>query len=323
MQFKKRYILILFLAIIIGLICFQMLKRESYNKTYNSLNINLKDGYKLTGNKLEYGDLFDPYSVVEPGVEVKSILENDDFKEVVYTISKTDRFNQRVSKDVNVRFDIIDTTAPVIKLKESEITIEQNQTYDISDNIEKVYDVVDGNLEPEITSNLDTSKPGTYDVVVTAQDKNGLKTVADYQVVVKAVIEPILQKQNIPSLSLGSAGAVKCGSYQAPLEYANLYDNAQRQDVIDSNAAGYSVTGAGIEYIGDHAYQNFNQTIANNTLEIHRNDGTIDTFYKVSSHMAPFDSWIAYDGTDAWTSTEGRLLTQVCVGDDLMFIFWS
>lgn len=174
------------------------------------------------------------------------------------------------------------------------------------------------------------SKEGEYPVKIIAIDNHNNSSEKDF--IIKVIPQPTRATTTQPSAqnistdgwwAMGSVGAVKCGGYQAPLEYINMHDYGQRQSVINSGAAGYTFTGAGAEYIADHDGQGFSSTLSNNALQIKRPDGSVDTFYKVSTHTAASDSWVAYDGVDCWNSGEGRLMTQVCSGGNLIFVFWN
>ena len=91
----------------------------------------------------------------------------------------------------------VDTTNPVITLVSKSVTVEKDTKYSAKDNIKSVTDDTDGTLEyvKKATegsayyliddSKIDTSKAGTYKVVVTAFDKSGNTATKDFNVVVK------------------------------------------------------------------------------------------------------------------------------------------
>ena len=90
----------------------------------------------------------------------------------------------------------VDTTNPVITLVSKSVTVEKDTKYSAKDNIKSVTDDTDGTLEyvKKATegsayyliddSKVDTSKTGTYKVVVTASDKSGNTATKDFEVIV-------------------------------------------------------------------------------------------------------------------------------------------
>lgn len=73
-----------------------------------------------------------------------------------------------------------DTTPPVIKIKDEKIKIKYNGNYNLEDNIQKVYDKVDGELEFKINGELDNKKEGDQNFKVIVEDKNGNKTTKSF-----------------------------------------------------------------------------------------------------------------------------------------------
>lgn len=101
---------------------------------------------------------------------------------------QTDSFSAKSTKE--------DTTKPVITLVSESVTVETGAKYSAKDNIKSVTDDTDGTLEyaKKATedaayytindSKVDTSKTGTYKVVVTASDKSGNTATKDFEVIV-------------------------------------------------------------------------------------------------------------------------------------------
>lgn len=90
----------------------------------------------------------------------------------------------------------VDTTNPVITLVSKSVTVEKDTKYSAKNNIKSVTDDTDGTLEyvKKATegsayyliddSKVDTSKTGTYKVVVTASDKSGNTATKNFEVIV-------------------------------------------------------------------------------------------------------------------------------------------
>lgn len=110
--------------------------------------------------------------------------------EVVYTVADEEGH----TKDYAKTFVITDTNAPEIEFKESVVHVIKGSEFDPKSNIASVIDAVEGDLvysdssdysHYTVSSTVDTSAAGTYDVTVSALDSNGNKTDKSYQVVVE------------------------------------------------------------------------------------------------------------------------------------------
>lgn len=171
--------------------------------TYNSLDISFKEI-----KEIEYGTAnYNPLSLVEDskGSITKYTKKVDTKKvgkqELVFEIAKNG-----ISKKIKVNVEVKDTKAPTIALKEEEITITEGDSYDLNTNVEKVNDIVDGDLaynEDEelphytISSDFDNNKPGTYTAYIKAVDSNGNSEEKSYQIKVEAKpVQKIVQKEN-------------------------------------------------------------------------------------------------------------------------------
>lgn len=110
--------------------------------------------------------------------------------EVVYTVAD----DEGHTKDYAKTFVIADTNVPEIKFKESVVHVTKGSEFDPKSNIASVIDAVEGDLvysdssdysHYTVSSTVDTSAAGSYDVTVSALDANGNKTDKSYQVVVE------------------------------------------------------------------------------------------------------------------------------------------
>ncbi|MDY6063192.1 MAG: hypothetical protein SPI53_05345, partial [Erysipelotrichaceae bacterium] len=54
--------------------------------------------------------------------------------------------------------------------------------------------IVDGSLKVDIKENIDYTKAGKYEIMVSAKDKNNLETISKYQVVVKDKAESTVEE---------------------------------------------------------------------------------------------------------------------------------
>ena len=126
---------------------------------------------------------------VKQDIDTKKIGE----QEVVVEVKK-----ENVTKDVVFVVEVVDTAAPEINIKEEKVTITEGDDYDLTNNIESVKDVVDGdiNYSGEVTedSNFyynfnygeDIDDVGSHEVIVNAKDKSGNTTQTKFTLEVKA-----------------------------------------------------------------------------------------------------------------------------------------
>ena len=117
-----------------------------------------------------------------------------------------------------------DTTKPVIALVSDSVTVETGAKYSVKDNIKSVTDDTDGTLEyaKKATegsayyliddSKVDTSKTGTYKVVVTASDKSGNTATKDFNVVVREAEEKKSNKKSDSTKSDSTKSTTKSDS---------------------------------------------------------------------------------------------------------------
>ena len=165
--------------------------------------------------------------------EVVSVKQDIDTKkigeqEVVVEIKKED-----VIREVPFIVNVVDTAAPEIKLKEEKVTITQGDNYDLTNNIESVKDVVDGDVSylNEVKEDSifyynfsygeDIDNVGTHEVVVNAKDKSGNATQVKFNLEVKA--RPVV------AASVG------------PATYGNAPANAAGGDIV---SIAYSLVGS-------------------------------------------------------------------------------
>lgn len=168
-----------------------------YNMVYRTIKVKASDV-----NVLEYGSAnyniknlvenVDGESIsVKKNIDVKKIGE----QELVIEVKKGD-----VVKDVPVKIEVKDTSAPEIKLKEENISLTVGEDFDILNNLDSVSDIVDGNLQyqqkeivnEEVDTNyytvygeVNNNVSGVYPVVVKAVDKYGNEASRTYNVEVK------------------------------------------------------------------------------------------------------------------------------------------
>ena len=195
----SRVVIGLLLLVFVSVTGFTVYNNIRKQKIYESLNISF-----ASNKEIEYGtDNYNPLDLVKKLSvgSIKSYTKNVDTstvgkQELVFEIEKDD-----VVKKVSVEVTVKDTKAPNIELKSGQVSIYAGDDYDVKSNIEKVTDIVDGDIpysEAEledsayyvVSTDLDNNKVGNYNVTVKAMDSNGNVNEASYQVNVVARPKP-------------------------------------------------------------------------------------------------------------------------------------
>ena len=167
---------VFFISSIVGTLGFSYYDEYRKEQLYDAMYISFS-----SVKEVEYGTAnYDTLSFVES-------IENGEIKD--YT------------RELTIKVEVKDTKEPIIEFKYKTITLYVGNSYTYKNNIKSVKDEVDGDLPyvsevPSvnengyytISTNLNNKKIGTYDVVVTAVDKNGNTTEAKYNI--KVIAKP-------------------------------------------------------------------------------------------------------------------------------------
>lgn len=177
-----------------------------YHQVYSSIDVTVSKTATI-----EYGS---------PNYDIRTVLDSVDGdivsvkkdidttkvgqQEMVVEVEKNN-----IIKEVPIIVEVKDTIAPEITFKSETLSLTQGDSFDVLSNLAKVSDKVDGDINYQqkevanlagdtnyytVDSNIDTSVPGTYQVVVTAVDKYGNKTSASYSVLVEEKEEPVISQ---------------------------------------------------------------------------------------------------------------------------------
>lgn len=196
---KKRNLLIVIalicIAILLVIIMFLLKNMKEYEKheenaaapvTTETTELSLD----LLQTEIPYdptGMPIDATTLVQPEQDGDSIVASpktvDPARMGTQTINYTVTRNGLTST-VAETFTIADKKAPVIKLKETSVNVKVGDEFDPASNVESVTDDIDGTLEKKeaidpntagytLSSNVDTSKVGTYQASVNAVDSAG------------------------------------------------------------------------------------------------------------------------------------------------------
>ena len=169
-----KYVLLLLISAMI----FVFIDRNNRAKQlYESLDI------EFNTKTVEYGSDTEAKDLVRSHIGDLNIDQEIDTysvgaQSVTYTLSKKEeRYKQLIKRDFETDIEVKDTKPPVLELKEDEVYVYTNSDYDPKDNAADAYDIIDGKIEKiDIIGDYDLSKSGSYDLIVSVSDKNGLKT---------------------------------------------------------------------------------------------------------------------------------------------------
>ena len=144
---------------------------------YKSINVIAADSNKVSaGTTYNVNDL-----VKEVNGEIVSVKKDIDTsilgdQELILEVKK-----DNLVKEVPIVVSVVDSNAPVVELKQEEITITQGDSYDLKENIQAVVDNVDGDLDYQEDNNQ--SKLMSYNISLDGD----INSVGEHQVVVQAI----------------------------------------------------------------------------------------------------------------------------------------
>lgn len=227
--------ILVFLTLSIAVMTYNICEINHRQQVFDKLDVTFSEV-----KAVEYGtENYDPIDLVENVpygkiVKYTSYVDTNSIgtQKLMFVVEE-----QNVTKVINVEVEVVDTEKPEISMEEEEISIEEGNEYDIKENIKSVIDKVDGELEYvenesedkksyyTITSDLDTSVPGSYSVSVKAVDNSGNINEKTYNINVTEKPKPVVYNNNninnnaIPSVdtsSVVSAAYSFVGYYYTP-----------------------------------------------------------------------------------------------------------
>ena len=232
---KKRIIIFIILLLTIGGIGFSVYHIHQ-KEVYESMKIELKEI-----DTVEYGSDVRAMDLVDHAIgeiiryPTLSTMETGK-QRLVYVLEK-----EHIQKEIEVYIDVVDTQYPIIELKSDHITIEYGENYDPSENIEKVYDVIDGETDHyEIIHQIENTVPGDYEVKVCVQDCNQNETQKTFIVTVKkqVIAEPKYSSGIVPTYIKGILLVNK--QYGLPADFGGVNEEASHALSLLQKAASES-----------------------------------------------------------------------------------
>lgn len=184
MRFLNKRNILLLIAIVAVTILFD--RYRLYRRTYEELNVTFKEQNVEYGSGLKASDLIDDsHGELQIDQEIDTYVLGE--QELIATVTaESPRYHQKVSRTFERTYEITDTQAPIIEFKKDTVIRYVGTDYDPRENIERVYDAVDGDLNDyTVGGDYDLQSKGIYNVTVTAVDRNGLSTEASYCLTIK------------------------------------------------------------------------------------------------------------------------------------------
>lgn len=238
---KKKFLIIILLITLI--IFFYQYYKYQRLQIYNSISIVFNEN-----DVIEYGSDFTVLDLIqshEGNIVSYSDLDTNIIgtQQIKFVLSKGS-----IEREFEKEIIIEDTQIPIIELKKEKIKIEYNKTYDPKDNVNKVYDVVDGELEYSISHDIRKNVAGDYKVIVTAVDKHQNKQEASFIVTIKEKPKPVVVVP--PSTSVNTKATYINGILLVNKQYAispsfggtnSTASNALKQLQKAAKEAGYSM----------------------------------------------------------------------------------
>lgn len=276
-----------------------------YNHIYSTLNIKVDNSKSIEYGSKEY-DLKD--LIVSSNGNVKDIVDKVDTSIVGEQKVNVVVEKYNISKVIPISVNVVDNSAPVIELKEEEITITQGDSYDVLDNISFVTDDVDGDLKYEMKEIVDETIDINYYTIKTDFDNS---SAGDYEVEVKAVD----RSNNISTKTFSIHVEAPQVMFKA-VSYAPAGVNSNGNSIVNT---AYSLLGSpyvsgGTSPSGFDCSGFVQYVYAQNGLYISRSSSTqVDDGVKVNySDAQPGDILI-------WGYSNGVIThSALYVGDDLM-----
>lgn len=175
-------------------------RQESYRQVYESLYLTFAEGmptvFEYSPGSIDLSQYASDHNgtlTVQPSsLDLHKIGAID----AVYTISETDQYGQKVTREYEKAFRVEDNQPPLITLSEAPV-LSPGEAFEPGAFILSVEDPVDGALqyaesEPQnpgngwytVVHNVDTGTIGSYTLTVTACDRSGNRAEASLQVLV-------------------------------------------------------------------------------------------------------------------------------------------
>lgn len=185
-KLKKIVVLILFLILSVAFYSYR-----------NVIVLNSIDVYISSERIIEYGNTnYDLLAMVDSNSGNVSLLNDLNFEKLGEQVILFEVEKDNIKKTIPVMVEVVDSVSPVINLFNDTVFVECGKSYDVTTNVSKVEDNVDGILDylsiSEVNDNsyytisgyLNTNEVGNYPIEIRAVDAVGNETIKNFNVVV-------------------------------------------------------------------------------------------------------------------------------------------
>lgn len=164
-------------------------------------------------------------------IEDKATYEKNDSEKVIINTDSSVPLYTGNSYTYQIALNIIDTEAPVITLKKSEVTIEDTDGFDVKNYIESVVDNVDGSVdytvEGEIAREDDKYVAGDYTLIIRAKDTSSNESATEIKVTVEKTeeekVEEVTAQQSYGSYGVSAYAGSVVAEARAQIGKAYVY----------------------------------------------------------------------------------------------------
>lgn len=180
---NKNIVLIILVALLISLIVFfSVFFGVRYRRAtiFQNMNINFKENEFIEyGSDAKTEDFIEEYSgeLIYVGKLDTMVVGK---QEVEITIKEKGDIEKTFIKT----FIVKDTNKPIIELEKENIQLKYKEAYNPEENIKRVYDEIDGDLEYDIIGAVNPRVPGEYKIKIVALDKHLNKEEKVFSIVV-------------------------------------------------------------------------------------------------------------------------------------------
>lgn len=304
-----------FLALVMMILCIYTF---CYKEIYNSITVDAVNTPIVEYGNANYdlGKLIN--NVDGKIISVKQDIVTDEIgkQELILIVSKG-----IISREIPVSIEVKDSVSPEISIKDEIVVLEQGQDYGLIDNIENVYDTVDGYINYidsslvtddlvdyyTVYSDYDYNVPGEYDVNICAVDKNGNSSNATYSIVVN---ERILGQQAVDIAYSLLGSAYSYGGY-GPYSFdcSGFVQYVYKQ-------LGYSISRSSSTQLYDGFSVSYDEALPGDILNFGYADGasTHSALYVGNGkmiHAANPSSGVILSNVDSWITGSGTVVIGV------------
>lgn len=237
-------------------IIFEKLSDKVYNDTANH-DSKVYETVYLLNNYIVKIQNFNPNIIGKQKVTIKYKLLSIIDMNLIQVTKRYDEAIFDVQNDTSMKvlsksiiIDLMDVTAPVIKLNKNAVTIKKGDDFSIHDYVGSVTDDIDKKIEYTVDGTYNVNKVGKYKLKITAKDKSGNIGMANFTLTVEqansSIISTAFDYKSYPYVWGGTTPTgFDCSGF---VQYVFAQNGISLPRVAaDQGASGYSVSADDIQ----------------------------------------------------------------------------